>query len=38
MRFLSAQFLTCMEHGRWLDFAGNANQMAASLQAGGCPF
>jgi len=34
MRFLSAQLLACLEQGRWLDFAGNANRMAATLASG----
>jgi threonine aldolase len=38
MRFLSAQLLACLGHGRWLDFACNANRMAASLHAARCPF
>ncbi|MEM9305408.1 MAG: beta-eliminating lyase-related protein [Pseudomonadota bacterium] len=31
MRYVSSQLLACIEHGRWLDFAGRANAGAARL-------
>ncbi len=34
MRFLSAQLLAMLEGGRWLDWAGHANAMAARLADG----